>query len=328
MNIDYVRYLQAKCTVDDRAINREVMQSFCNRLKSTSKCNRLRIAEIGAGTGAMLQRLLKEDGIFDNFDAVEYTLIDVKGDVLHCARQVLSDPSITVEKSVSRVPTLNESASVHHVGLFDARCNVEDLHISQKPGLTVRFCQADALAYLLDHAGSFDVVIAAAFLDLLSLDIIIPIIRNSMDPSSQLRAFYFPINYDGNTQFSPPMADAFVLRTFHESMGFGVVGGRKVSRAQSGRHISDAISVAGGRVSMEGKSLWSVTPVSGSYAADEFYFLNCILSFIEWSTAENCNEKVYSLSTQDLLKTRREQLQNAELCYEAHNVDVFGIFPT
>lgn len=333
MSIDYARYLQAKRSIDDRALNKDVFEEFCTALNDVQEKSRLRIVDIGAGTGAMLHRLLDRSDLFAGYSAVEYTMVDVKADVLHLARKLLYDTSTEILSSTTRSPTLNDSSSVHHLGLVAQSQNPEDVIIPGSPVVTVQFRQADALSFLLKHSGSFDAVIAAAFLDLISLDITVPIIRKSMDSCSKLCAFYFPITFDSTTILSPLTHDekpihANIMQNFHESMGYGVVSGRKVSRACSGRHLSEAVVNAGGIVRSEGKSVWNITPSSGAYPADERYFLECILSFIESTVSDSFQDKIiYKKLAGDFLKARRKQVENAHLCYEAHNFDVCGVFP-
>lgn len=58
----YVRYLSSKRSVDDRALNKVVIQDLADTLQSHAhradelKC--LRVVEAGAGVGDMLPRLL------------------------------------------------------------------------------------------------------------------------------------------------------------------------------------------------------------------------------------------------------------------------------
>lgn len=54
--MDYSRYLASKRTVDDRALNRDVLRTFITSLHGREE---LKILEVGAGIGAMLERLLR-----------------------------------------------------------------------------------------------------------------------------------------------------------------------------------------------------------------------------------------------------------------------------
>ena len=68
---DPSRYLVAKKTLDDRAINRQVLADLC-RLLPTGP---LRVLEVGAGLGTMVARLLERNVVRGG----EYTLLDVAG---------------------------------------------------------------------------------------------------------------------------------------------------------------------------------------------------------------------------------------------------------
>src|SRR5437763_13925718 len=54
----FTRYLTAKKSVDDRALNRHVWQSLSAALPQATPEQPLQILEIGAGLGAMVERLV------------------------------------------------------------------------------------------------------------------------------------------------------------------------------------------------------------------------------------------------------------------------------
>ena len=53
----YARYLAAKKTVDDRALNRYIWQRLHQEI--SARPNLLRIVELGAGIGTMVERLVE-----------------------------------------------------------------------------------------------------------------------------------------------------------------------------------------------------------------------------------------------------------------------------
>ncbi len=71
----YPRYLEAKRTVDDRALNRHVLQSLQDGLDEGS---RLRVLEVGGGTGSMVRRLSS----WGVLSAADYTLVDRDSEAL------------------------------------------------------------------------------------------------------------------------------------------------------------------------------------------------------------------------------------------------------
>ncbi len=73
LEFSYPRYLEAKRSVDDRALNRVVLQSLKETVAHQDTNAGLRVLEIGGGTGTMLRRLA-DWGVLARAD---YTLVDV-----------------------------------------------------------------------------------------------------------------------------------------------------------------------------------------------------------------------------------------------------------
>ena len=70
---DFTRYLAAKRSVDDRALNRHVWQTLAEALGAAAPADRpLRVLEVGAGIGTMVERCI-EWGLFTR---AEYTAVD------------------------------------------------------------------------------------------------------------------------------------------------------------------------------------------------------------------------------------------------------------
>ena len=83
MTFDYARYLAAKTTVDDRALNRYVL----TELRRLMPAHAPRILEVGAGLGTMVARLMGWGAV----GAGEYILLDADRQLLDCSRQWLRD---------------------------------------------------------------------------------------------------------------------------------------------------------------------------------------------------------------------------------------------
>ena len=83
MSYAYTRYLAAKKSVDDRALNRHVLAEL-RRLLPPGKP---RVLEIGAGLGTMVARLLEWRVI----TVGEYTLLDVDARLLRDSRAWLCE---------------------------------------------------------------------------------------------------------------------------------------------------------------------------------------------------------------------------------------------
>ncbi len=79
----YARYLAAKMTVDDRALNRQVLAELSRLMPAGAP----RVLEVGAGLGTMVARLL-DWGVVG---AGEYVLLDADRQLLDCSRRWLRD---------------------------------------------------------------------------------------------------------------------------------------------------------------------------------------------------------------------------------------------
>ncbi|MEJ2472576.1 MAG: hypothetical protein P8Y74_01635 [Desulfobacterales bacterium] len=54
---DFIDYLVAKKTIDDRSINRAVWDRLQSELADQETVERLRVLEIGSGIGTMIERM-------------------------------------------------------------------------------------------------------------------------------------------------------------------------------------------------------------------------------------------------------------------------------
>lgn len=79
---DFARYLAAKRTVDDRALNGHVWDT----LRALWPAGPARLLEIGAGTGAMMERLARR-GVLEK---VSYTALDAEPANVAAARRMLA----------------------------------------------------------------------------------------------------------------------------------------------------------------------------------------------------------------------------------------------
>ncbi len=82
---EFIRYLAAKKTVDDRALNRPVWQAAVRALQG----RRPRVLELGAGIGTMVERAMEDGGLHPG----SWTLLDSQPALLTEARQRLAGRS-------------------------------------------------------------------------------------------------------------------------------------------------------------------------------------------------------------------------------------------
>ncbi|MEJ5225109.1 MAG: hypothetical protein WHV44_11690, partial [Anaerolineales bacterium] len=84
MDYSFPRYLLAKQSVDDRALNKDVLAALQSALSAYPRTpsTPLSVIEVGGGIGAMLARLLK----WGLLPPADYTLVDEMQENIHYAR--------------------------------------------------------------------------------------------------------------------------------------------------------------------------------------------------------------------------------------------------
>ena len=96
MTCGYARYLAAKTTVDDRALNRHVLAE----LRRLMPAGALQVLEVGAGLGTMVARLM-DWGVVDTGEYI----LPVAAAPIHIDREagqgVYYDPNIWIVHDVS-----------------------------------------------------------------------------------------------------------------------------------------------------------------------------------------------------------------------------------
>ena len=287
---DFTRYLASKRTVDDRALNRHVWQTLADAVDGELMSDRpVRVLEVGAGIGTMVERCV-EWGLFarSGFD-VDYTAIDSEESNVEVARRRLAHLTAGVEK-----------------------------------GLRVRLQTANLYEFAArrENRQRFDLIIAHALLDLLDLSTALPGLLGMVRPGG---LFYFSINFDGATLFLPEVdtgMDGRIEALYHRSMDTRVTDGRPSGDSRTGRRLFHALRGCGAEVLAAGSSDWVVHPVSGTYRADEAYFLGCILHFVE-STLRG-HPELDAREFEEWLAMRRRQVGGGELVYVAHQLDYCG----
>src|SRR5579859_6304276 len=246
MTSDYARYLAAKTTVDDRALNRHVLAE----LRGLMPAGAPRVLEVGAGLGTMVARLM-DWGVVS---AGEYILLDADRQLLASSRRWLCDWAAPRGLRSDLLPD----------GL-------------QVGDLRVRLVHAELGRYLkAPHGAPADVLIANAVLDLVDVPAVLPGLLRSLVPGG---VYWFTINYDGESIFEPghPLDDQ-VMRAYHRDMDERVRYGRPAGESRTGRLLFHHLRNASAPVLAAGSSDWVVHPArDGSYPADEAYFLRSIL---------------------------------------------------
>ena len=322
MEYSFPHYLLAKQTVDDRALNKDVLAALKSAL---SVYPSLSVVEVGAGIGTMLTRLLRWNILPPN---VDYTLVDEMPENIAFAKTWL--PNWAQENGYT-------AETVPEGGLrFSASQSVP-------VSVSVHFAQADVFDFIRSSVDPFQksaptpahLLIAHAFLDLLPMPESLPKLFSLVKPGGLA---WLTINFDGVTTFEPPIrfsnssttdirlsasrqpsapesVDSLIECLYHQTMDSRPTGGD----SQAGRHLFGHLTQVSAEILAAGASDWVVYPVQGQYPADEAYFLHFILHFFETSLAHHPD------LDPDLfrrwLTERRAQIDRAELVYIAHQMD-------
>jgi hypothetical protein len=304
------RYLLAKRTVDDRALDRRLVEMLGERLadRAAARDGPLRVLEVGAGVGTMVARLIDWEVLPPGES--RYVAVDRDAETL-----------------AGLGPFLREWAAER-----DARTSVDDggsgddALVVETDARTVRVepVAADAPAYAAAHAGDSDALIGMALLDVLGLDRLDPLL-DALAPGG---TYYFPITFDGGTRFRPTRPDDRAIeRLYHRHMdekpgGNSRAGGAALARLREADG-STLLGVAG--------SDWIARPADGEagYPGDEAFFLRHILDTVETAVGEVIagGDETGSVSAADLdawLENRRQQVDDGELVYLTHQLDLIG----
>ncbi|WP_066416239.1 hypothetical protein [Halorubrum aethiopicum] len=274
----HARYLEAKRSVDDRALHRPTLDRL--RAALADRSTPLRVVEVGCGTGTMLRRLL-EWGVLP--DEVVYRGYDLREG--------------TLDRAVDELGRWADDAG-YAVDLDDETGDDPETTRGVRldgPGgssVTATFAAADAVEVARRTDAEYDLLVGCAFLDLVDLD-------RALDP---LLGFvpgglaYFPITFDGETFLAPALGDGerereregeevdeaterAVLDVYHATMD----APDRPGGSRTGRELFAALPAAGGEVVAAGGSDWLVTP---PYPADEAYFLHHLVDGVEGAVRE------------------------------------------
>jgi len=295
MNFDFARYLAAKTTVDDRALNRHVLAE----LRRLMPAGALRVLEVGAGLGTMVARLIDWGAL----SAGEYILLDADGQLLDRSRRWLSDWAAARGLCSDVLP--------------------DGLRVGD---LRVRLVHSELGSYLeASHGAAADVLIANAVLDLVDVPAVLPGLLRLLHPGG---VYWFTINYDGASIFAPghPRDDQ-VMQAYHRDMDERLRYGRPAGESRTGRRLFDYLRTAGAPALAAGSSDWVVhADPDGNYQGDEAYFLRSILSTIH-NALRSGKDQLEPAHLAAWLAERRRQLAAGELVYIAHQLDFAGRSP-
>ncbi len=298
----FARYLSAKATVDDRALNAHVWDTLQQAVADLNDGGKVRVVELGSGIGTMVERLLSRRML----RRFTYRGIEAQPRLAHLAERRLSAWGRKHGYSVDRRP-----------GQLVLRRHTDEARLA--------FVAANALQVARRQRQKADLLMAHAFLDLLDLPTALPSLLGMLRPGG---LFHFSLNFDGVTAFEPsidPGLDDAIERLYHRTMDERLVDGRRSGDSRTGRHVLAALRTMEVDVLAAGASDWVVVPRNGRYPDDEGYFLHFILHTVE--RALRRHPELDARTFGRWIDRRHAQVERGELVYIAHQLDVLGRVP-
>jgi SAM-dependent methyltransferase len=297
----FTRYLAAKKSVDDRALNRHVWESLLRALPAVTPATPLRVLEVGSGIGTMLERLL-EWGLLTN---ATFTGIDAEPNNIDQAQQRLAPWAVE-----------------HGFEAKRARCQVTLQRDEQN--VSVELEAIDVFDFVLRERNrrAWDLLIAHAFLDLVDVPHILPSLFSLLQPGG---LFYFTIVFDGVTAFQPeiePALDIQIESLYHQTMDRRITAGKPSGDSRTGQHLFSHLQAAGGELLDAGGSDWVVFAGRNGYLEDEAYFLHFIIHTIQ--AALEGHPDLDAARFADWIARRHAQIEDGSLIYIAHQLDFVG----
>ncbi len=298
----FTRYLSAKKTVDDRALNKTVLQSLMAALSVLPDNEPVRILEIGAGIGTMVERAL-DWGIVRR---AEYTALDAEPE--------------NISEAMTRLPIWAQGSGV----LVERETPERILLKKDHTDVAVCFERADVFDFMArgaDH-GKWDLLVANAFLDLVDVPATLPDLLALLKPGG---LFYFTVTFDGGTILQPelnPELDAQVEALYHETMDRRIIRGKRSGDSRTGRHFFHHATAAGANIVAAGSSDWVVFAGLEGYPADEAYFLHFIVDTM--AGALKGHPELDQKRFAHWIAQRHVQVDQGTLVYIAHQMDFFG----
>lgn len=283
----FPRYLLSKQSVDDRALNKDVLTS----LRTNLPAGPVSVVEIGAGIGTMLLRMLRWNVITEG----SYTLVD--------------ELEENIQFGLAYLPEWAAENGFTAEQLEPNGWLIKDLTHS----VTARFVQADVFEYLSFRPTPADLLVAHAFLDLMPLPVRLP---DLLSLTKELA--WLTINFDGVSSLLPeidPALDRNIERLYHQTMDERPSGGD----SQTGQKLFGFLPETGAEILAAGASDWVVHPLKGSYPADEAYFLTFVLDFYRESLSQH--PELDASDFKQWLQTRHDQIESGQLVFIAHQFD-------
>ena len=295
----YIRYLIAKQSIDDRSLNGHVRLRLTQCLPRTISNRPLKVVEIGAGIGTMIDRAIK----WQLAHKVHYTAIEKEPDFVQVLRQRFSDPYLLTGCRTEQI----DADKVRIQGPFGvwtvaARCT--DIYDVMTP----------------PPSEAADLLVAHAVMDLLNVERVLPVLCDLVRPGGLL---YLSLNYNGNTRFLPKQPrpfEAHAMRRYDISMDQRRIDGRPSGHSRTGCRLLAVLAPLGLSLVATGSSDWLVHPIDGRYPDDDQFFLEVIVRTIFKTLKDDTTVDQHALKQWQ--RIRQDQIRSAGLIYMAHNLDL------
>jgi hypothetical protein len=288
-NFDYSQYLADKKAIDDQSLNQDVWAALTHWCKQQQKL--LRIIELGAGIGTMIERLLDAKLLAN----CHYTAIEIQPEFCTAAAARLN---LWCNKNGAEFTEISST----HWQITSAENSVD-----------INWHCADVLeAHTKFSPASFDLMIGHAVIDLLPVPVALP---QLLDLLNSQGAFYFSLNYAGATHFTPANdLDETIFSAYHADMNsrFPELDWQP---SRTGALLSSWLQQQGHALIGEGNSHWQLQPKSEADAQGRF-----VANILD--TIESALPQVAGI--EEWLATRRAQLAAGKLNFVAENRDCFG----
>lgn len=297
-------YLEAKLSVDDRSLNKEIFARFLSYVRSRATPS---IIDIGTGTGAMLRRIIQAGvppgtclfGLDPDDRLLKTAQREIAG--------LLSRRGYNVRRAPLHVTAKNTTGSVSvHLMAGD----LLDPSLPQRLGRR-----------------KFDAVTANALMDMLPVeDALVAVSRLLKSPDGLL---YATINYDGNTSFLPLYGDRDfeekLLEVYNRSMDNRRMAGKMTGGSRGGSALFSAAEKLGFMILEYGSSDWCVHPAGKMYGKDDERFLAELLDI--FYQEERLHPEIDAGGLEAWHEERRRRLRNGTLSLVVHQTDLLARRP-
>ncbi|MFQ5771694.1 MAG: class I SAM-dependent methyltransferase [bacterium] len=302
----FVRYLSSKKSIDDRALNRFVWDNLVAVLRPTSPQSPLRVLELGAGIGTMVERLI-DWGLLTRAD---YTSVEINADC--------------IEEFWKRIGRWTSSNGFELIWDSAVTACIQ----RGKSQICVNLIKNDVYDFFetKEMSTKWDLGLAHAFMDLVDIADVLPKFCSLIKPGGLL---YLTLTYDGETILMPKLdrhLDDHILQLYNQSMDERLKNGRKSGNSQAGRHLFHHLKKANTKILAAGSSDWVVFAKEQGYANDESYFLHYIIHTIQ--TELNGHLSLTDKELESWVQKRHAQIEKGELNFIAKPLDFLAQGPT